>query len=107
MTPDAPLRPGSQVTFDSLFDLAMRASVAYKKTYAHALDLGINPKDIVLYATGALSPGERDRFHGQLLQSPWALGRVVAIVKAKRGGLVCLALVSITDEEDCEILDRL
>lgn len=107
MTPDAPLRPGSQVTFDNIFDLAMKASVAYKKTYAHALDLGIRPKDIVLYATGALSPNERELFQRQLLQSPWAMSRVVALVKAKRGGLVRLALVSITDEEDCEILDRL
>jgi hypothetical protein len=107
MTPDAPLRPGSQVTFDSFFDLAMKANHDYKKTYAHALDLGINPKDIMLYATGALSPGERDRFQGQLLQSPWALDRVVAIVKAKRDGLVCIALLSDTDEADCEILDRL
>lgn len=121
MTPNAPLRSTTQMTFDTMFADAMTATASYKKTYAHALDLGIRPKDVVLYATGALRPSERERFQGQLLQSPWALSRVVAIVKTLRHPIeslqVRLRLLPILNEhtrswededlEGCKLLDTL
>jgi hypothetical protein len=107
MTPDQPPLRTTAMTFDSLLDQAAPAIGQYKKTYDHALDLGIRPKDIVLYACGALRADERDRFQSQLLQSPWALSRVVALATAKREfGLVIVKLPD-NDEAACTWLDSL
>jgi hypothetical protein len=69
------------MNFESLIDTAFKASIQYKKTFEHALDNGITPREIVDYAFGRLSPPARDAFHRRLLQSSWALSRVVALVK--------------------------
>lgn len=109
MTPDTPSQK-TTVTFDSLFGLAMRAHASYKQTYEHALDLGIRPRDLTAYAFGQMPPDERERFHSLVCQSPWALGRVVALVKADRVALGKIAydfVGAADDSAGCEILDRL
>lgn len=107
MTPDQSPRSTAPMTFDSLLDLAMPALVQYKKTFSHALDLGIRAKDIVLYACGALRPNDRERLQIQLLQSPWAVARVVALVKAKRDPTLVLLSLPEDDSAACEYLDAL
>ena len=66
------------------FRAALRAHHDYKLTAHHALDLGLRPVEIVCYVQGDLSDLERTEFQGLLAQSPWAMSRVAALVKARR-----------------------
>jgi hypothetical protein len=87
-------------------DQALEEHVRYTKTYEHALDLGIQPREILAYATGAMDEGSRRQFVGTLARSPWAMSRVVAIVKAQRTGPVELDLPN-DEVKACEALDKL
>jgi hypothetical protein len=83
MTPQAP-QPESAAAFGSVIEHLLQKAAAFKQTYHHALSLGISPRDIVRYALCVLPPKERAQFESELVQSPWAMGRVVALVKLKR-----------------------
>lgn len=104
------------MSFNALFDAVAAASVEYKKTYHHALTIGITPRELVLYAKGELRGPDRDAFERRLIQSPWALGRVVALVKAGNEGSYFTRLLILKahtrpcpwpdeDLEGCKILD--
>lgn len=76
--------PTNPMQFARAFDLAAETLVAARHHYEHALSLGIRPIDLVLYVKGALTPQERAEVTQQLVVSPWARLRVVALMKAKR-----------------------
>ena len=56
----------------------------YKQTAEHALDIGVCPTDLVRYVRGVLTARERDEVQSLIARSPWAMDRVVALVKARR-----------------------
>ena len=72
--------------FGSFFMESSVAHYSYKQTFHHAMDIGIRARDILAYAKGELPPHERAAFEDLLNQSPWAMSRVVAIVKTWRNG---------------------
>jgi len=71
-------------TFETTIADAFVGLTTYRQSYLHAFDMGIRAPDILRYAFGKMPDEERSAFVASLSQSPWALGRVVAIVKAKR-----------------------
>ena len=103
--PSAPL-PNTPGGFVRILDQALETHIRYKQTYEHALNLGLQPKEILDYATGRMTEEARARFVGTLAQSPWAVSRVVAIVKAQRAGPVELELPD-DEVKACEALDKL
>jgi len=76
-----PPRPGA---FHTLVEDALLESAAIRNTASHALRNGVNPKEIVDYVNGQVSAIERSAIHEMLAREPWAMGRVVALVKARR-----------------------
>ena len=71
-------------------DFAARLNVAavgysiFKQTQFHALGIGVRPADLVRYVAGNLVVGEQGEIEALLVQAPWAMERVVALVKARR-----------------------
>lgn len=85
MKPQDPQVPQTGTTqFVEVLDQALGEHVRYKQTYMHAFDIGIRAPDLMRYAMGRLDAYERDEFTRLLSRSPWAMSRVVALVKAKR-----------------------
>jgi len=72
------------VAFETIIADAFVGLTTYRQSYLHAFDIGIRAPDILRYAFGTMPDEERSDFVASLNQSPWALGRVVAVVKAKR-----------------------
>lgn len=70
--------------FHALVDEAARHGAAHRETAVYALDMGVNPDQIVDYVRGVLSGPAREEMMNLLVSVPWAMGRVVALVKAKR-----------------------
>lgn len=83
MTPQIPQQQPVE-TFEATLQHTLTNLVRYRQTYEHALKLGITPRDIVRYARCELPPAQREEVEAQLVRSPWALGRVAALVKAGR-----------------------
>jgi hypothetical protein len=73
---DAP-KPGAA---PPKIDELVREATKLRRTAAHALRCGVNPDELLSYARGNKPHG----FEAFLAQSPWAMGRVVALVKANR-----------------------
>lgn len=68
------------VEFGAIVDEFIRANGIQRKTSTYALEIGIRPDELIRYAKG-----ERPRgFQELLLQSPWAMERVVTLIKAIR-----------------------
>ena len=88
MKPQDPMRSttSAPAQFEALLFKTTAELTAYRKTSSHALDIGVRPRELVRYARGDLDEVARVDFQRLLTQSPWALGRVVAIVKAQRVG---------------------
>jgi len=86
MKPQDPTRDTKLVvaTFEAVLTNAIAGHTEYKRTASHALSIGVRPKDLVRYVRGNLEDHERAEVHGLIALSPWALGRVVALVKARR-----------------------
>ena len=91
MKPQTP--PPTMGSFKAAFDQTVANLAANKHTYEHALSLGISPRDLVSYVCRdrvenysdlTLSDPERIDLERLLVKSPWAMGRVVALVKALR-----------------------
>jgi len=78
-----PPRRGT-ATFHTLIEESFRKETALRKTAGHALLTGVNPEEILDYVRGQVTPANRADVDQMLARSPWALGRVVALVKAKR-----------------------
>jgi len=74
----------SHVAFEAVLTDAIAGHTAYKRTASHALSIGVRPLDLVRYVRGDLECGERDEIQSLVSRSPWAMGRVVALVKARR-----------------------
>ena len=72
--------------FQSTVEAAAVQLTALRLTASHALRNGVIPQEIVDFARGQLSPGQRQDAQAMLARSPWAMGRVVALVKARRDG---------------------
>jgi hypothetical protein len=70
--------------FHTLLEESAREGIALRNTAGHALLVGVNPEEILDYVRGQVSPANRVDVDQMLARSPWALGRVVALVKAKR-----------------------
>jgi hypothetical protein len=66
--------------FPALFREALVDLADYRLTAIHALQIGVDPDEIIDYARGLRPLG----FENLLVQSPWAMGRVTALVKAAR-----------------------
>ncbi|MHC4180279.1 MAG: hypothetical protein ACYSWU_22470 [Planctomycetota bacterium] len=80
MTSPAANPPVPNSTFGPILDQAMRNLAEYRQTAAHALDLGVDPREIIDYARGRQPAG----IVTYLTQCPWVMDRVVALVKAAR-----------------------
>ena len=95
--------------FEAVLSTTTAELTAYRLTYHHALDIGVRPRELVRYVQGKLSTPARVAFQGLLNQSPWALGRVVALVKARRVRTIApIAIMhAITDLDDTEGADLL
>ena len=81
---DPPTSPAMGYTFERVVETALTSHVQYKQTHLHAFDVGIRAPELLRYAFGKLDENERREFTELLARSPWAMQRVVAIVKAKR-----------------------
>jgi hypothetical protein len=68
------------VEFGAIVDEFIRANGIQRKTSTYALEIGIRPDELIRYARGERSEG----FQELLLQSPWAMERVVALIRAAR-----------------------
>ena len=77
-SPAAP-KPGTP-RFDSIIAQSGHILSAQRRTAYHALQSGVNPDEILTYARG-LRP---ESFETVFARCPWAMARVVALVKAKR-----------------------
>lgn len=113
MNPQDPMRSttSAPAQFEAELSRTTAGLTAYRMTYNHALDIGVRPRELVLYVQGKLDTGARVDFQGLLTQSPWALGRVVALVKAKRVGnvgarVVVSAITDLNDVQAAELLDE-
>lgn len=85
MKPQEPQAPQIGATqFVRVLDQALVFARRHKQTYMHAFDIGIRAPDLMRYVSGKLEEVERREFQGLLARSPWAMARVVALVKAKR-----------------------
>ena len=83
-SPAAP-KPSLGVTaFHDLVDQALRESVGVRETAAHALLLGVVPDEIVAYVRRTLPHHAREEVTAQAARVPWVMGRIVALVKARR-----------------------
>ena len=78
------MHPPAPADFGSALNQSLTEIAAYTRSYHHALDIGVRPKELVSYVKGTLSAEERQKFQGLLARSPWAMNRVVALVKARR-----------------------
>jgi len=76
-------RPGT-LAFHTMVETAFKQLATAKQTAGHALRNGVNPKEIIRYATGQLTAGQRTAIQEMLAISPWATGRVTALIMAKR-----------------------
>jgi hypothetical protein len=89
MTPpiDSPLRPTPRgsASFDSSCDTAFVAYGHYKESARYAVDIGLGVLDIHRYVDGTLPVGERADVQSLIAKSPWAMRRVAALVKERRG----------------------
>ena len=77
---NSPAAPKPGTTFDSIVAQAQLQLHEQQHTAFHALQMGVNPDEIIDYARG-LSPSG---FETVLTRSPWALRRVTALVRAAR-----------------------
>ena len=82
-TNEQPPRPGTLV-FHTLLEDAFKQLATVEKTAGHALRNGVSPKEIVDYVNGQVTDYERSATQEMLAREPWAMGRVVALVKARR-----------------------
>lgn len=78
-----PPRPGV-AAFHALVDEALRHAGAARETSDYALRLGVDPQQIIGYVRAELSVSAREEMMHTLSTVPWAMGRVVALVKARR-----------------------
>jgi len=83
MKPQDPPVPGPAL-FSHFVDQAFVVRGELSRTAAYALQTGVNPRDLIHYVQGVCTDPERREVEHLLAQSPWALSRVVALVKAKR-----------------------
>lgn len=82
MNPQEPPVPTAKL--DALFTKIGTTLNAHRQTYHYALEIGLRPTEILAYARGELVGEERDIVQSLISESPWALSRVVAIVKMRR-----------------------
>ena len=82
--PEPRVSVGFSVGFSELILEAFRDLPALRSTADYALKLGVVPESLLRYVRGGLEEYERQDVEHMLAQSPWAMGRVVALVKAKR-----------------------
>ena len=78
MTP-APEPSNGPADFARLINTAIRA-----RTPDRDLRSGVDVYGLCHYAAGDVPAAERIRVHHQLLASPWAMSRVIALVKGAR-----------------------
>lgn len=94
-SPAAP-KPGTP-RFDTIVAHSQLHLRVQRHTAYHALQMGVNPDEILSYARGQVVIG----FDELLAKSPWAMTKVVALVKSKRQpaslGSKLLASVGRTD----------
>jgi hypothetical protein len=85
MRPPAPMPPKSpRVGFAELIDQAIQARPAHQNTAEHALSVGVDPQMLVDYARGDRTPAVKSAGKVMVLDSPWAMRRVVALIRASR-----------------------
>jgi len=85
----------STASFNEVLDAAVKTGIDYKKTRDHALKIGVDPQEIIEYAKGNRPAGAEAMF----ARSPWAMSRVVALVKAaRRPGSLGYNLLSSPDD---------
>jgi hypothetical protein len=105
MKPQTPPSPNrGPDAFVQVTDQALGELLRYKKTYKHAFDIGIRPKELLAYAKGELDSETRREVTSLISRSPWAMSRVVALVKSWREGPVQLTLPD-DDLEGLKLLD--
>jgi len=80
MPPVNSKRPGQTLFADLLTE-----ATAARTAPDFALESGVDVYGLCRYAAGAVSSHERRVIEGQLARHPWAMDRVVALVKATRG----------------------
>ena len=105
MKPQLPSAPKNPTTFVRLMQAAFVELGTVQQTYLHAFDVGIRARELVRYASGAMNEAERREFTGLLGRSPWAVARVVALVKRKRDGGEIPTLTAVSDLDRLKSLD--
>lgn len=83
-SPAAPNPTPGTVGFHKLIEAATLELGDFRKTSGHALGIGVLPDQIIDYVRGQLDNGQQREVERLLARSPWALGRVTALVKARR-----------------------
>lgn len=95
-----PPRTGT-IAFHTLIDDALRHAAAVRETPAHSLAMGVFPDQIIDYVRGELSLDAREEMTTALATVPWAMGRVVALVKARRSPTSLGAMILATTGKIC------
>ena len=73
-------RSGNSARFASVVDKVFIDLDRHRSTAEHALQIGVDPQKLIRVARGQCCVFTEDLIE----QSPWALGRIIALVKAKR-----------------------
>ena len=81
MRTPAPMPSESPRTgFANVVDSAIRDYAAAKNTVEFALSVGVVPQTLIDYARGRASPAVKSEAEMMVMDSPWAMQRVLALV---------------------------
>lgn len=80
----SPRSAGQLIQFHRLIEEAQVDLARARKTATHALQIGVSPVELIDLARGKLTDPDRRELLSLLARSPWALSRVVALVRSAR-----------------------
>ena len=81
---NSPKSPSPRTSFDEVVLEALHTRADVQCSASYALKNGVDPRLLVSYARGTLSGLEREEAEAMLVQSPWALRRVVVLTKCRQ-----------------------
>jgi len=79
-----PSKKSPRVGFSDLVDSAIQSRTALQNTAGFALSTGVDPQTLIDYARGRASPAVKSEAEMMVMSSPWAMSRVLALVRAAR-----------------------
>lgn len=85
MSPTASIPESKPVTSTgTTWGTLVGAAVATRRTFDHALNIGLDPALLLRYANGSCEEADRGFIQTLLGRSPWAMRAVTGLVKAAR-----------------------